>query len=581
MRALDIPFNIELLRLDQQKLGLLKPVTRMDAFETVGGNLAEDGLFSISIFGRVGEEARDLRFSYIDLKTTIFHPVIYQRLHRMKSLYTGIMSGKEYAVWDAAEKDFVRSNEMDGQTGYAFFMQHWNQIEFKRNESAIRNLTVDLFNKYRNRATVDKIMVLPAGLRDIETDSSGRIREGEINEFYRRILAIAATISQTSDHGQSPILNSARFMLQTAFNNIFEFLENMLQGKKGFLQGKWGSRRVFNGTRNVITTMNTSVKKIGGINAPKFTDTIVGLHQLSRAILPVTIHLMRNGYLSKIFSSGDASAYLIDPKSLKRELVKLPHDVYDRYTTVEGIEKVIASYGEVRLRHKPVMVEDRYVALIYADDKNNFKVFYDIDELPEGFDRKWVRPLTLCELLYLSGYQSWNKYAGFVTRYPVTGTRSCYPTTIYVKTTIVGEIRYELGENWERIDDEHVAIEFPVYEPLAFLDSLVIPPQRLAGLGADFDGDTCSLTCVYSDEAVKEIIDHLHSKMAWVDPRGWLRASVSVSTLELVLRNMTGDPKTQNVSNESIDNGQMEEEPSTNYRPGFGAFGFDPTAFNF
>lgn len=485
MKPLDIPFNVELLKLDKQMLGLMKPVTSMDIVQTAGGDLAEDGLFSVSIFGRVGEEARDLRFSYIDIHTTVLHPVIYKRLERMKSLYAGIMSGKDYAVWNDETKDFDRSNEMDGHTGYQFFMDHWPKIVFKRNESAIRNLTIDLFNKYRDRATVDRILVLPAGLRDVETDDNGRLRIGEINEFYRRILAVSATIANTHDSKTSPILNNARFMLQTAFNGIFDFLENMLQGKKGFLQGKWGSRRVFNGTRNVISTMNTSVKKLGGRNSPKFTDTIIGLHQLSRALLPVTIHALRTSYLSQIFNVGDATARLVDKRTLKSENVSLPHDIFDRYTTVEGLEKLIASYGQVETRHLPIELEGRYLALIYVDGKSNFKVFHDIDELPEGLDRKFVRPISLCELLYLSGYRIWNNYVGFVSRYPITGIGSCYPTTVYVKTTINGEMRYELSESWERLGDEYIALEFPVFHPLTFLDSQVIPSARLAGLGAD------------------------------------------------------------------------------------------------
>jgi hypothetical protein len=45
---------------------------------------------------------------------------------------------------------------------------------------------------------------------------------------------------------------------------------------------------------------------------------------------------------------------------------------------------------------------------------------------------------------------------------------------------------------------------------------------------------------VYSEEGIKEIKDYLHTKQAWVDPRGGLKASSSVSTIKLVMRNMTG-----------------------------------------
>lgn len=42
-----------------------------------------------------------------------------------------------------------------------------------------------------------------------------------------------------------------------------------------------------------------------------------------------------------------------------------------------------------------------------------------------------------------------------------------------------------------------------------------------------------------TDEAVKEVNDYLNTKAAYVDPRGGLKASANISTVALVLRNMT------------------------------------------
>lgn len=128
-----------------------------------------------------------------------------------------------------------------------------------------------------------------------------------------------------------------------------------------------------------------------------------------------------------------------------------------------------------------------------------------------------------------------------VTRYPVIGIGSTYPSTIYTKTTIVGEMRYELGQDWLPLGDEFMTLEFPTREPNAFVDSQVIHPSRLAGLDADFDGDTASSTMVYTSEAVAEIDKLLNSREAFLDPRGGFRASCNVTTVKLVLRNMTGD----------------------------------------
>jgi hypothetical protein len=59
-------------------------------------------------------------------------------------------------------------------------------------------------------------------------------------------------------------------------------------------------------------------------------------------------------------------------------------------------------------------------------------------------------------------------------------------------------------------------------------------------LKISFDGDTCSGTIVYSDEAIKEVGDYLNSKDAYISPQGGFKASTAINTVNLVLKNMTG-----------------------------------------
>jgi hypothetical protein len=534
-----LPFNIEILKLEPRTLATMKPVTSLDYYENTNGQLHEDGLFSVSIFGRVGDELRDERFSYIDLGASIFHPAIYKTLVQLKGLYQGILLGTTYARWDEAQKDFVAADELHGKTGYGFFMEHWRDIEFHRTRSPLRDIRLKLIDKYQDRAMLDKILVLPAGLRDIEVGDDGRPVVGEVNTFYRKLLAVSRTVADSHASHDSPSLNLPRQVMQQAFNDTYEFFTRMLEGKKGFVQNRWGGRRIASGTRNVISAMNGSTALLGGPRAPKYNDTIVGLYQAAIALLPISIFHLRTHYLDDIFALGDGKARLVDPKTLKGVITSVSSLAFDKWTTNEGLEKVISNYGELTTRKKAVMVDDYYMALIYRGPDGTFRVFSDIDELPKHLSRKDVHPINYTELLYLSGYQVWNTYYGFVTRYPITGTGSTYPTSIYLKTTTVGEERRELGHDWQPLGPDHVALEFPKADLDTFVDSLVLSPTRLEGLGADFDGDTCSLNMVYSRESLKSCQDYLNTKNAYVDPRGGLRASSSTFTAELVLRSMT------------------------------------------
>lgn len=110
------PFNVKLLKLSPAQVRLLKPITSLDRFEGSGSaNFHESGLFSTEIFGRVGEDARDQTFAYIPLKTNILHPIVYQRLERLKRLYIGILSGREFAVWNEKDQDFDAASELEGR----------------------------------------------------------------------------------------------------------------------------------------------------------------------------------------------------------------------------------------------------------------------------------------------------------------------------------------------------------------------------------------------------------------------------------------------------------------------------------
>lgn len=542
MKNSQIPFNVSILNLTPEKLKLLRPVKSPDVYDQVTGNFHEDGLFSVLTFGRVGDELRDQKFSYIDMHLNVLHPTIYRALVQLRSLYRDIMGGTAYAVFDEKESDFVPANELTGSTGYAFFLKHWKKIKFRESRSPVRTERIKMIQKYIGVSTTKQILVMPAGLRDFVIDASGRGTQDEINDIYRRILGASKVIVGADGAETSPLYDNSRKSLQMGFNDVYDTVLGMITGKKGFIQEKFGSRRIFNGTRNVISAMDTSTADLDGVQAPDYTDTILGLFQVIKGALPLTINLLRTGWLGEVFSVGGSAttARLVDAKTWKSEMVDLPPDTRDRWITVEGLEKVIESYRIVENRHKPIMVEGRYMGLIYKGPDMTFRIFGDISELPEGFDRKYVEPITLVELLYLSGYHKWNTLKSIVTRYPVTGIGSTYPSTVYCKTSIRGEVRDELDANWQPMENRQ-ALEFPTRIPNAFVDSQVIHPSRIAGLGADYDGDTASSTLVYTSEAIAEIDNLLNTREAFLDPRGGFRASCNVTTVQLVLRNMTGD----------------------------------------
>lgn len=540
MKRIEVPFNIVILALPPERLKGLKPVTVLDIFDGSSTDFHEEGLFSVSIFGRIGDERRNRRFSYINVKVPIFHPIIFNTLVKMKRLYGDILSGTGYAQWDEVDKDFVKATALNGFTGFEFFLQHWKDIEFKNAaDSSSRMQAIALINKYKDNAMTTNVIVMPAGLRDLEIDEHQRKSEDEINPMYRRLIALSNAITDATVRNDITVLNVPRYQMQLAFVGIFDYVMSLIEGKKKLLLGRWAARNIFNGTRNVITAGDTSVAYLGAAGNPDINTTILGLYQYMKASLPVARHQLRK-MVENIFLDINVPTLLINKETLQAEEVLLHNRFFNQWTTNEGIEKIINLFQEESIRNRPMEIDGRYLFLIYKGPDMTFRLMRSIDELPAGRNREDVSPCTFTELLFASVYQSANSYPIMITRYPVEGAGSIYPSHVHLRVTLEFEKRALLDQNWGPMADDMTALEFPV-RGSAFVNSLIPHPFKLVGLGADHDGDTCSGNVVYSQEAIAEVNDFFEQRRAYVGTNGLISSKTGISTVNLVLANMTGD----------------------------------------
>lgn len=535
-----LPFNISLYIPGGNMLAGLKPVTTMEIRDQSGINYHPNGLYSVEIFGSVGSEDRDKRFSYIDLRVKILHPTIFFTLKSIKSLYAGIISGTKTAIWDPKISDFVSDTSDKASTGYSFFIKHFQDIKFSRNDSDIRSNRIDLVEKYRANCMFSKHLVMPAGLRDIEETEGTNASEHEINDIYRSIISTTNTIVSVDENTNSPAFDAARWSLQQKANDIYVLImEQWLSGKKGYLQGKWAARTVKHGGRNVLTSMSTSVSDLDDPDATNVTDTHIGFLQALRGTLPKVIYHLKTR-LSDIFDPSLKHASLINPKTLALEDVELSTEALDLFTTNSGLERLINRFYNNKLRNLPVKADGYYIALLYKDDKQ-FKLFRDIDRLPEGFSRDNVTPLTLSALLYIATYAEFKRLAGTVTRFPITGDESIYPTMYKLLTTTGSQSLYELTDDWEldSSNDDLRAPAFPVLDSAAsWFESTAVHPSRLAGLGADHDGDMVSVPIVLTEDSINEIMDYYKRRSAYVSADGKLKLSGNIALINRITHNM-------------------------------------------
>lgn len=537
MSANMLPFNINILIPTEEMVRGIPPVTTIDTFEPSTKTYKANGLFSTEIFGKVGDERRNRSFSYVRLNIGLLHPVLFKAIKELKQLYADIIAGKGYAIWDKEAKDFIKSTPMEGETGYSFFLEHYTELVFETRASPLRQFNIKLVEKYRKEPLIDKLIILPAGLRDYEYDEDGKPSEGEINKPYKRMISLAAMIDPIALKNNPESMDVVRFQMQETFIEIYDYFRGMMEGKGKMILGKWASRKIFNSTRNVATAL---IQKVDSLDSPRLLNpnqTVIGLYQFLKSALPIVFFDIRNGFLSQVFQGPNSPAVLVDKKTLKPKWVDVASYVYDEWMTNEGLQKVINRFGEEELRHAVLELPEGYFGLLYTGPDGGFRLFQDIDEVPAERSREDVRPVSFCELLYISIFQRASTLPGFVTRYPVTGFGSIYPSYPHVKATVRTEVRYLLDANWEKTDI--IAPEFPIRGE-GGVNAMSPALVHLSRLDCDFDGDTLSWTVAFTSDAQREVDEFLNSRQYYIASDGTFSFKHETDVIKYVLASITG-----------------------------------------
>lgn len=547
MQSNPVPFNLFMLSLRPEQLATMRPTTSLNIYDSKHGMFHPDGLWSNETFGPPGNPMRDVRFSYIDIKIPIFHPRYFKALVDCKRFYREIMSGKEYAVFDPKLKDFVKSDIYNGDTGYNFFLQHFQDLKIEDTGTEGRRRNIALVEKFKDKALTQYILVIPAGKRDVVI-KDGRPTIDDINDFYKRFLTLSNNITSSAIEHNPKMLDTLRYNMQVNFNGLYNYIEDIISGKKGMFQSKLASRKIHNTSRNVITASVPSGLTLNDRNNIRYMTSCIGLYQMMKDMLPFVVNEFKTGWLSQVFQDVFMPVDLVNPKTLRSEPVNLDTKYFDLWQTEDGINKLVNYYAIEDTRHKPVIIEGRYLALIYKakeEGVNVFKIIRDINELPADRDKSLVTPITYSELYYALLRHKLDFQNTIVVRYPIAGVGSNIPTESVAMTTVNSEQYIRLNDDWsitdeDKKDESKIFPRFPIKDE-KFHNSLAPPLASLTGAGADFDGDTMSCNTVHSDEA-KEEIQNLRKKVSgMLGINGKILHSVNTITVEYIMHNLTSD----------------------------------------
>ena len=531
------PLNISLLVIPDRIRQVVQPVSSLDIYDGSTSNFHPQGLYSTEIFGIVGTPQRMTKYSWIDIRLNVLHPALFFALCKLKGLYAEIVGGKTYAVFDEREGDFVKSTPENGQTGYHFFFENHKKIKHKRTNSPKRDELIK-FVQTKREAELNAIYVLPAGYRDIVIED-GRESSDEVNSLYYKLIAISNTIQPEVAKTAPEMFNAQRMSMQNAVCEIYTMMLRIIRGKNNAFMGRWMSRNVFGTTRNVLTAIPFKATSALDATAISMNDTGVGIFQLAASTMRETIFGLKTGFLSEVFPAPGAEALLTDKKTLKSKRVKVKNKTYDRWMTVAGLRRVIATYASDEVKWRDIDIEGNYLGLVYRGPDGTFRFVHGVDELPEGRLASDCLPITLTELLYVAMYLKSRDYIAHVTRYPVASDFSTYPSIPLLISTVKQETRTPLDIEWQPMPAQYVAAFFPVRHSRTF-NAMAPHPCRHEKLGADHDGDTGSFMVCTSREAVEEGKAIFSMAKFYLDAQGNFAANLENDTVVFVTKALTG-----------------------------------------
>lgn len=512
------------------------------------------GLYSEEIFGNIASPQRLVTMGYIDLRTKVFHPHVYNTYCSINRLYEQIMSGKTEAVWDEKEKNFFKLKDTkdlkpyhEVGTGYAFFMKHHTKIKLDFSASITRNNDIKLIDKYKHCLITSKWLVEPAGLRDYRLDED-RPQTEDINKIYTGLIIISNTLP--SKPSEDAIWDPIRLSIQKRLCEINDYIFNILDGKGGFVQKKFMARSIAMASRNVLTGAPLCSASSKGYRQ-RSDETYLPLFQAAKAFLPAVVYYMNTVFLNHVINQSSNELFGIDAKN---DLVKitLGEEEKKKFTTREGIEDKIEVFRtpEIRANYFSVLATDkkRYnLFLVYEEDENNlfflrnrheFAVYYEeIKGVKPDFSK--LRPLTNAEVLYICTEFAIQGRHVENTRYPVLGTRNTYFSKTKVMTTeparVVNIIDVISGAstagkpffNYPKLQEHYV-------------EGVRIHSIWLKNIGGDHDGDQGNQIGIWSDEATAELQAYLNSYNYFLTPSGALKVTIDAlnPVIDITFKNM-------------------------------------------
>ena len=494
-----------------------------------------DGLLSNEIFG-ITKDDRSTIFAYIHLAgETFMHPLAYKIWCRLDSNVKLCAYETDTFKYDPISGKL--KSDPKGENGIKFLRKIIKSVNFKKSASSKRNIRVTFLEKYRDKLFIDDFLVIPAGYRDVDTESGGKMGVGEINQLYNAIIRDSKALKESEDYGLT-LNGSLRGRIQDNIVAVYDWLafgkdkygnESQATGlsrKLGLIR-RAGMKKSFDwGSRLVICTQNLRKESMDDLMID--LDTMgLPLASICANFYPYMIFWIRQWFDNNFSELQNIMAY--NPKTkkteavtmkdwrivysderIKEELDRFMHGTSNRFIAIE------APFDDAKVKLPKGIVPYLIFKGYMVDDKQYIEDYKEGKIPEEGFKFPiQERPLTWCDLIYQAALEVTKDKMTLITRFPVDSYWNQFPAKIKVISTIKTEpmiIDGKLYKEYPKIRLEDINKN----TSNKFVDVAYPNNVRLDSIGGDFDGDTVSSKAMYSIESNQELYETVSTKKHYI-----------------------------------------------------------------
>jgi DNA-directed RNA polymerase beta' subunit len=316
------------------------------------GQFDKNGLWSETIFGLNGTKERRTQFGYINLKTKIIHPELYKLLLNSLILLKPSINGDKYI--NIKDGLIIETNEDNGNTGLLYIINNFDKIDLKNkdNYKINKHNNIDYISKIKNNIVINKWIVLPAGIRDMNLNTKNMVFS-DINNLYIELINNTQMISPSLD---DLMLETLLLKIQNIVMQISIWIKFRMKGKEGIFRNSL-MKKVMDYTARCVIIGNPNIKT-GYIGIP--WHVILTIHE------PFFIHQLYNKYpdvltmIEKYLNLKDEIS-IKDINNFVKTISRTPDLLPDGLKSkLIDITKIIAKDKQVLYKRDPVVTRSNW-----------------------------------------------------------------------------------------------------------------------------------------------------------------------------------------------------------------------------